>query len=39
VLAEPARAFARHAAELAPSVEVRVLAAGETLGLTQGHPQ
>ncbi|MDX6660809.1 MAG: hypothetical protein QOJ55_1631 [Solirubrobacteraceae bacterium] len=34
--AEPARAFARHAAELAPSVEVSVLAAGEALEL--GEP-
>ena len=32
--AEPARAFARHAAELAPSVDVRVLAPGEALELS-----
>jgi len=32
---EPARAFARHAAELAPSVDVRVLAPGEALELTE----
>jgi L-ascorbate metabolism protein UlaG (beta-lactamase superfamily) len=32
--AAPARAFARHAAELAPSVDVRVLAPGEALELS-----
>ncbi|HEY3190422.1 MAG TPA: MBL fold metallo-hydrolase [Solirubrobacteraceae bacterium] len=32
-LTEPGRAFARHAAELAPGVEVRVLTPGETLEL------
>jgi L-ascorbate metabolism protein UlaG (beta-lactamase superfamily) len=33
--AEPASAFARHAAELAPSVDVRVLAPGEALELSE----
>jgi L-ascorbate metabolism protein UlaG (beta-lactamase superfamily) len=33
LLVEPPRAFVRHAAELAPEVEVRVLAPGETLAL------
>jgi len=33
VLVEPPREFARHAAELAPGVEVRILAAGETMAL------
>jgi L-ascorbate metabolism protein UlaG (beta-lactamase superfamily) len=32
-LVEPPRVFARHVAELAPDVEVRVLAPGETLAL------
>jgi L-ascorbate metabolism protein UlaG (beta-lactamase superfamily) len=32
-LVEPPRVFARHVAELAPEVEVRVLAIGETLAL------
>jgi L-ascorbate metabolism protein UlaG (beta-lactamase superfamily) len=33
VLVEPPRAFARHAASLAPGVEVRILAPGESLAL------
>ena len=33
VLADPPREFARHAAELAPEVDVRVLAPGEALNL------
>jgi L-ascorbate metabolism protein UlaG (beta-lactamase superfamily) len=32
-LVEPPREFARHAGELAPEVDVRVLAPGQTLGL------
>ena len=35
VLAEPPREFARHAAELAPEVDVRVLAPGEALNLNE----
>jgi L-ascorbate metabolism protein UlaG (beta-lactamase superfamily) len=35
VLADPPHAFARHAAELAPDVDVRVLAPGEALSLDE----
>ena len=35
VLADPPQEFARHAAELAPEVDVRVLAPGEALNLDE----